>query len=238
MSDIRDLANRIRAEHREVLASTRRGLQHAMACGDLLQRARDEAGHGNWLAWLAANCPEIPERTASQYMRLARHRAEIETVKSADIADLTITGALAFLSSGHAGAMLAMATGQAAASADSPGINDNVAEQLETEAGKLQGYSDLRVKRLRSKGTRIRLEISADAARSVETLAPRGREVFRDVVERSTLRDELYAAGFSRAQVDFLIDNVVGELRFTARNMTVLMGPAPPLKAIPKRAAE
>jgi hypothetical protein len=166
-------------------------------------------------------------------MRLARHRAEIEKLKSAELADLTITGALAFISGGSTGAMLAMATGQPA-SDDSPAVNDNIADQLEDEASKLQGYTNLRVKRLRSKGTRIRLEISADAAQAVATPAPRDREVFRDIVERSTLRDELSAAGFSREQVDFLIDNVVGELRFKAQNMTVLMGPAPPLKAFQK----
>jgi hypothetical protein len=94
-SQTSDRADRIRAEHRAVLASMRGALWHALACGDLLQQEKNEAGHGNWLPWLAEHYPEIPERAASQYMRLARHRAEIEKLKSADLADLTITGALA-----------------------------------------------------------------------------------------------------------------------------------------------
>jgi hypothetical protein len=230
-----DRAERIRAEHRAVLANVRVALWHAMACGDLLQQEKNEAGHGNWLPRLAEHYSEIPQRTASEYMRLARHRAEIEKLKSADLANLTITGALAFISGGPTAAMLAMAaSGQS--TDEALAVNDNVGDQLESEVGKLQGYANLQVKRLRSKGTRVRLELSADAAvtQSVEAPAPRDREVFRDIVERSTLRDELYAAGFSREHADFLIDNVVGELRFKARNMTVLMGPAPPPRVLPK----
>ena len=54
-----------------------RGLQHAMAAGDLLIKAKRLAGHGNWLSWLRANYV-MSEDTAERYMHIAKNRKVIE----------------------------------------------------------------------------------------------------------------------------------------------------------------
>jgi hypothetical protein len=90
-----DLAARINEQHAGVLGSLQTALSHAMDAGDLLLEAKDKAGHGNWLPWLKANAPLLSERTARHYMRLARGREEL--AKSANVADLTVSGALDLL---------------------------------------------------------------------------------------------------------------------------------------------
>jgi hypothetical protein len=70
-------------------------LQHALAVGDLLLKAKAIVGHGNWGEWLRDHC-EMSDRSAQAYMRLARNRGAIEA-KSAGTADLSIEAALAAL---------------------------------------------------------------------------------------------------------------------------------------------
>ena len=80
-----ELAARIRSEHEAVGRSARNALDHASACGQMLIEAKDQLEHGEWLPWLKAHC-EIPPRTASHYMRLAKRLP-----KSASVADLSVT---------------------------------------------------------------------------------------------------------------------------------------------------
>ncbi len=49
------------------------------------------------MPWLAENCPDVSERTAQRYMRLAEGRSELEA-KSATVADLTLRQAEQILS--------------------------------------------------------------------------------------------------------------------------------------------
>jgi len=86
------LAASIKTEHDECLAAMRQSLSHALAAGDMLMEAKSLVEHGEWLPWLAENCP-IPKRTAQLYMRLAKHRELIEA-KSADVAHLALQGAV------------------------------------------------------------------------------------------------------------------------------------------------
>src|SRR5262249_49013688 len=69
------LAERIRREHAAVLATYRKGIAHALACGDLLIEAKTAlvalAPYGGWEDWLAENCPDLSMRTAYRYMRFA-----------------------------------------------------------------------------------------------------------------------------------------------------------------------
>jgi hypothetical protein len=88
------LAAQINAEHDECTAAFKRGLDHAMRAGDLLIQAKALVGHGKWLPWFREHCPYMSERTAQVYMRLARHRTQVE---SAGPAGLTIDGVLATL---------------------------------------------------------------------------------------------------------------------------------------------
>jgi hypothetical protein len=89
-----ELAAQINAEHDECIAAFKRGLDHAMRAGDLLIQAKALVGHGKWMPWFRKHCPRMSERTAQVYMRLARHRAQVE---SAGPAGLTIDSVLATL---------------------------------------------------------------------------------------------------------------------------------------------
>jgi len=95
-ASLADLTTQIRAEHEAVIGSFNSGFCHAVRCGELLIAAKKIAGHGGWLPWFRAN-QWISARTASDYMRIAAHRATIDA-KSADSADLTIQSALKLLS--------------------------------------------------------------------------------------------------------------------------------------------
>lgn len=89
------LADQINAHHQQARAHAETAIDHALAAGEFLLKAKAAAGHGNWRAWLSKNT-EIPERTAQRYMQLAKNRADLKT-KVATMADLTITGALQLL---------------------------------------------------------------------------------------------------------------------------------------------
>ncbi len=94
------LADRINAEHEACHASMQKGLDHALKAGALLLEAKAGLPHGEWLPWLGENCPDISERTAQRYMRLAENRGELET-KPATVADLTIRAAEELLAVPH-----------------------------------------------------------------------------------------------------------------------------------------
>jgi len=66
------LAQRINREHAAGETSTRKGLDHFRAAGTALILAHEQVEHGGWLPWLETNCPEISERRAQRYMKLAR----------------------------------------------------------------------------------------------------------------------------------------------------------------------
>ena len=58
-------------------------LPHAIECGKFLNLAKEnvKAAKGKWLPWLKENCPEIPQTTASLYMRLAEKQDAIAEAK-------------------------------------------------------------------------------------------------------------------------------------------------------------
>jgi hypothetical protein len=64
--------------------------KHAIACGKFLNLAKEnvKAAKGKWLPWLKENCPDIPQTTASLYMRLAENEETIADCKSIREADL------------------------------------------------------------------------------------------------------------------------------------------------------
>ena len=64
------------------LADTAKGqaslaVQKAIECGQLLMRQKETIGHGGWLEWLEFNVPQIAEKTAQNYMRLAKSATEL-----------------------------------------------------------------------------------------------------------------------------------------------------------------
>jgi hypothetical protein len=74
-----DLAEQICAEHRAAVVAVAKGLDHAMAAGDLLIKVRksEQLKHGEWEFWVKQNCGFAIE-TARLYIRLADNRAAIE----------------------------------------------------------------------------------------------------------------------------------------------------------------
>ena len=95
-SDTAELSASIKTTYAAFLEVSKRSIEHALTLGDLLNSAKEEVGHGSWLAWLARECPAISERHARNFMALARHRSLIES-KSAIIADMTLSQALALI---------------------------------------------------------------------------------------------------------------------------------------------
>jgi hypothetical protein len=65
------VASEINAEHREVVRSIADSVTHAIRAGELLSRAKANAGHGGWRQWQEKNL-SFSVRTAQTYMRLAR----------------------------------------------------------------------------------------------------------------------------------------------------------------------
>jgi hypothetical protein len=95
-NSLANLAKRIKIEHAAYGETARKGVDHAMAAGDLLLEAKAQLGqHGQGLPWLAEHC-ELSVRSAQLYMRLARNRSEIEG-KYATVAHLTLQAAASLL---------------------------------------------------------------------------------------------------------------------------------------------
>jgi Protein of unknown function (DUF3102) len=95
-----DLAGRINAEHEAVREYLGRALERAIHAGALLTEAKGALPHGAWLPWLAEHCPDVRERTASHYMRLASYAPEIASAAAENgktLADLSVTDALNLL---------------------------------------------------------------------------------------------------------------------------------------------
>jgi len=86
------LAESINAEHDAALQAARSAIEHARRCGQLLIDAKAKIGHGDFLAWIKANC-RVGDRQARNYMRLAEHWDRI-VGKTEPGSDLTIKRAL------------------------------------------------------------------------------------------------------------------------------------------------
>lgn len=76
LAELAEQINTTYAESQELACSAKKQAQHAIevaiACGAALNKAKKEAGKKGFPAWIAKNCPGIKERTAYNYMKLAR----------------------------------------------------------------------------------------------------------------------------------------------------------------------
>jgi|SRR5579883_1049548 hypothetical protein len=90
------LAQTIKDEHEATVTGMLDTVRHAMAAGDGLIEARAGLDHGAWLPWLARNC-RLSERTAQNYMRLAKNRNAIEAQIRNGVADLSVRSAVKLL---------------------------------------------------------------------------------------------------------------------------------------------
>ena len=93
------LANEINDLHDRAIEAATTAIEHARACGELLNQVKARLGHGNFLPWLEENC-RVKPRQAQKFMKLAREGAAIEA-KCASNAHLTIDSVLRLLDSGE-----------------------------------------------------------------------------------------------------------------------------------------
>jgi hypothetical protein len=102
-SELIKTASEINRLHRLVTEAAQSSLQYSIEIGTMLIDVKKDVKHGDWEAWLAKNCPEISDRTARVYMRLARpeNAAKLETVAEENgnaVADLSVRSAAKLLS--------------------------------------------------------------------------------------------------------------------------------------------
>jgi len=88
-----ELATRINEAYEAVASAQKGTLEYAIKTGELLQEAKNKVKHGEWSKWLELNCPNIPARTATDYMKLAEQQAHIGPNRQR-AADLSIRSAL------------------------------------------------------------------------------------------------------------------------------------------------
>lgn len=73
ITNLSALAERINQQHRLVVEALKKTLGHAKMAGELLVEAKSLVSHGQWGRWLQENCPGISDRTARNYMRIAKN---------------------------------------------------------------------------------------------------------------------------------------------------------------------
>jgi Protein of unknown function (DUF3102) len=89
IDDLDALAKEVCKHLQASAAAAQNFLEHALAAGDALIRAKAQVKHGDWLKWLKS-C-DLSADTAERYMKLARHRAELN---SARLRNLSLSAAL------------------------------------------------------------------------------------------------------------------------------------------------
>jgi hypothetical protein len=88
------IARRIDAAHSAVAVALGSAIAHAITAGLLLIEAKRHVRRdkGKWLPWLEANC-SVPARTASHYVRLAKHRTKL-CDENGNVLPISVTEAL------------------------------------------------------------------------------------------------------------------------------------------------
>ena len=70
--DIRERYDTVTTEVHHIRLRQRRVSCDALELGSWLNQAKELVGHGRWLVWLTANCPDVSEKTCQNYMRIAK----------------------------------------------------------------------------------------------------------------------------------------------------------------------
>jgi len=76
--DLEYCAAKANEHHKRAVEGWQSSLLHANAAGKHLRTAKRQTRHGNFKGWREQNCPEISERTAQVYMRIAKRWKELE----------------------------------------------------------------------------------------------------------------------------------------------------------------
>jgi transposase len=79
---LEDRAARINQEYLAILTEEQRGnrgiVERAARVGKDLLDLKSKVGHGNWVKWVKANCPQISKSTVERWMKLAENKSKIE----------------------------------------------------------------------------------------------------------------------------------------------------------------
>src|SRR5262245_5516977 len=97
------LIHPIREAHEKATSAQQQGyaqsLEAAINCGELLEKAKEAVGTGNWSKWRDKHLPDVPQSTASLYMRLAKNKDRFkERALATGVANLTAEGKLSIRS--------------------------------------------------------------------------------------------------------------------------------------------
>lgn len=77
-------ASRINELHADIEGREEGTYVLALEAGRLLKAAKSSVGYGNWLPWLAINCPDVSRRTVSEWMGLVNKEALISSLAEAN----------------------------------------------------------------------------------------------------------------------------------------------------------
>jgi hypothetical protein len=87
------LAAKINDAHQRATDAHRAGLRATIEAGKHLIEAKAQVAHGQWRAWISANC-QFSERTAQAYMQVASNIEGLPERKAQRVADLSFRAAL------------------------------------------------------------------------------------------------------------------------------------------------
>lgn len=87
-TSIQAYANEINQHHAQAQHHAGKAIDHAKAAGEVLLKAKAQLEHGQFLAWLAANC-EVSPRQAQRYMGVAQGKPlPIRAIKNDTVSHL------------------------------------------------------------------------------------------------------------------------------------------------------
>jgi len=64
-------------------------IRYAIKAGEIMNKAKDFVPHGEFLAWLETNAPDISRMTATKWMKLANVNARLHLLDNPDIKTIT-----------------------------------------------------------------------------------------------------------------------------------------------------
>jgi hypothetical protein len=92
-----DLATRINAEHAACIKAATDAIARSIEVGRLLEQAKEQVRHGEWSAWVEANC-SFGIRMAQNYVRTYENRSTLEAEMRNGVSHLTsLRGAIRHL---------------------------------------------------------------------------------------------------------------------------------------------
>jgi hypothetical protein len=103
-TNLKDLAAEINEEHHRGVAAAKFAVQSAIRVGELLELAKLQVDHGDWIPWVQKHC-EFGPRQAQKYLRAYANRERIEAemrIRNSHL-DHSLDGMLALIQESQVG---------------------------------------------------------------------------------------------------------------------------------------